>query len=62
MAPAYRRSGLGGRLLREAEHRLTALGTQRMHAIVVGSDTRAVAFWESTDWEYQSGQLRYAKG
>jgi len=62
VAPAYRRSGLGGRLLREAEHRLTALGTQRMHAIVVGSDTRAVAFWESTDWEYQSGQLRYAKG
>jgi ribosomal protein S18 acetylase RimI-like enzyme len=62
VAPAYRRSGLGGRLLREAERRLTALGTQRMHAIVVGSDSRAVAFWESTDWEHQSGQLRYAKG
>ncbi len=62
VAPAHRRSGLGGRLLREAEHRLRALGARRMHAIVVGSDTRAVAFWESTDWEYQSGQLRYAKG
>ncbi|MGA2932217.1 MAG: GNAT family N-acetyltransferase [Acidimicrobiales bacterium] len=62
VAPAHRRSGLGGRLLREAEHRLRALGARRMHAIVVGSDARAVAFWESTDWEHQSGQLRYAHG
>jgi ribosomal protein S18 acetylase RimI-like enzyme len=62
VAPAHRRSGLGGRLLREAEHRLRALGARRMHAIVVGSDARAVAFWESTDWEHQSGQLRYTHG
>ncbi len=62
VAPAYRRSGLGGRLLREAEHRLTALGTLRMHAIVAGSDSGAVAFWESTDWEHQGGQFRYTKG
>ena len=62
VAPAHRRCGLGGRLLREAQRRLTALGAQRMHAIVVGSDARAVAFWESTDWEHQSGQLRYTTG
>lgn len=62
VAPPHRRSGLGGRLLREAEHRLAALGARRMHAIVVGSDTRAVAFWESTDWDHQSGQLRFTKG
>ena len=62
VAPADRRCGLGGRLLREAQRRLTALGAQRLHAIVVGSDARAVAFWESTDWEQQSGQLRYTTG
>jgi hypothetical protein len=33
-----------------------------MHAIVVGEDARAAAFWESTDWELQPGQLRFAKG
>jgi ribosomal protein S18 acetylase RimI-like enzyme len=60
--PAHRREGLGGRLLREAERRLAAQGARRMHAIVVGSDPRAVAFWESTDWEHQGGQLRFAKG
>jgi len=62
VAPAYRRGGLGSRLLREAEHRLAGLGVRRMHAIVVGEDSRAVAFWESTDWELQRGQLRFARG
>lgn len=59
--PAYRRQGLGRRLLRAAEARLTALGARRMHAVVVGSDARAVAFWDASDWEHQDGQLRFAK-
>ena len=29
---------------------------------ITGSDSRAVAFWESTDWEHQSGQRRYTAG
>ncbi len=62
VVPAHRRRGLGGRLLREAEHRLAGLGVRRMHAIVVGDDARAVAFWESTDWELQRGQLRFTNG
>ena len=62
VAPAYRRGGLGGRLLREAEHRLAGLGARRMHAVVVGDDALAVAFWEATDWELQRGQLRFANG
>jgi ribosomal protein S18 acetylase RimI-like enzyme len=62
VAPAHRRSGLGRRLLREAEQRLRALGATRLHAIVVDSDARAVAFWDSTEWEHQSGQRRYAAG
>ena len=60
--PAHRRRGLGRRLLREAEHHLTAVGARRMHAIVMGEDRRAVAFWESTDWEHQRGQLRFTYG
>ncbi len=58
----HRRGGLGRRLLREAELRLAEVGARRMHAIVVGDDERAVAFWQSTDWEHQRGQLRFAKG
>jgi ribosomal protein S18 acetylase RimI-like enzyme len=60
--PAHRRSGLGGRLLRHGELRLEGLGARRMHAIVMGTDASAVAFWESTGWRHQSGQLRYARG
>jgi ribosomal protein S18 acetylase RimI-like enzyme len=62
VAPAYRRGGLGGRLLHEAEHRLAGLGARRVHAIVVGDDARALAFWEATDWELQRGQLRFTTG
>jgi ribosomal protein S18 acetylase RimI-like enzyme len=62
VAPAHRRAGLGRRLLHKAEHRLTELGATRLHAMVVGSDSRAVAFWESTDWEHQVGQRRYTAG
>ena len=62
VARAHRRSGLGGRLLGRAEERLAELGVRRMHAIVVGDDARAVAFWESTSWELQGGQLRFARG
>jgi ribosomal protein S18 acetylase RimI-like enzyme len=59
--PAFRRQGLGRRLLGAAETRLAALGARRMHAVVVGTDARAVAFWDASDWEHQDGQLRFAK-
>jgi ribosomal protein S18 acetylase RimI-like enzyme len=61
VAPDYRRSGLGLSLLRAAEERLTGLGGQRLHAIVVEANADAVAFWTATDWEHQDGQLRFAK-
>jgi ribosomal protein S18 acetylase RimI-like enzyme len=62
VGPAQRRSGLGQALLRAAEDRLTELGAQRLHAIVVGSNEGGVAFWTASDWEHQAGQLRFAKG
>ncbi len=62
VAPAHRRHGLGRRLLQKAEQHLDALGVRRMHAIVVGTDARAVAFWEATPWEHQRDQFRYVRG
>jgi ribosomal protein S18 acetylase RimI-like enzyme len=62
VGPGHRRQGLGHLLLRVAEERLKGLGGCRLHAIVVESNTNAVAFWDATDWEHQAGQLRFAKG
>jgi ribosomal protein S18 acetylase RimI-like enzyme len=62
VAPQGRRSGLATALLGAAEERLAALGAQRMHAIVLGSNAPAVAFWDASGWGFQEGQRRYAKG
>jgi ribosomal protein S18 acetylase RimI-like enzyme len=62
VAPTRRRQGLGRQLLAAAEHRLHDLGVRRMHAIVIGADDRAVAFWQTSAWEHQEGQVRYVRG
>jgi ribosomal protein S18 acetylase RimI-like enzyme len=62
VAPAFRRQGLGRQLLAAAEDRLHRLGVRRMHAIVIGADDRAVAFWQTSAWEHQHGQLRFVRG
>jgi ribosomal protein S18 acetylase RimI-like enzyme len=60
VAPDCRRAGLARQLVRSAERRLADLGVQRMQAVVVGSDSRAMGFWSATDWELQEGQVRFA--
>ncbi len=60
--PAFRRQGLGGRLLQEAEGRLRDVGARRMHAVVVGTDDRAVSFWDASEWEHQPSQVRFTRG
>lgn len=62
VAPGHRRRGLGRRLLGAGEAQLDRGGAQRMHAIVVETNERALAFWDSTSWEHQRGQLRYTRG
>jgi ribosomal protein S18 acetylase RimI-like enzyme len=62
VAPDLRRHGLGTVLLQTAEGRLAECGARRSHAIVAGTDGRALAFWRGTDWEHRSDQLRFAKG
>jgi ribosomal protein S18 acetylase RimI-like enzyme len=62
VAPLYRRSGLGHRLLRAGEERLRALGVVRMQAIVIEIDATAMAFWRATDWEEQTERIRFTKG
>ncbi len=62
VAPAHRRSGLGRRLVAEAERRLTAMGAVRLQAIVVETDARATGFWQSSGWEQQTARLRFVRG
>jgi ribosomal protein S18 acetylase RimI-like enzyme len=62
VAPDYRRTGLGRRLISEAEQRLTEVGAVRMQAIVVESDVQATGFWRASEWEEQVERLRFVKG
>ena len=59
--PAYRRQGLGRRLVYEAEKRLSALGAVRVQAVVVQADARAMGFWRAGSWREQTGQLRFTR-
>ncbi len=62
VAPSHRRAGLGRRLVRAAEHRLSAVGTSRLQAIVVETDVQAAGFWRASGWEQQDERLRFVKG
>ncbi|MGD0393515.1 MAG: GNAT family N-acetyltransferase [Acidimicrobiales bacterium] len=62
VAPSCRRAGLGGRLVRAAEHRLSTSGASRLQAIVVETDAQATGFWRAGGWEQQAGRLRFVKG
>lgn len=60
--PSRRRSGLGQRLLRSAESRLTAKGAVRLQAIVMETNPIASSFWRSSGWEVQDHRMRFVKG
>ncbi len=62
VARSERRSGLGSRLLAEAESRLGAVGAVRLQAIVVETEPVAPSFWAASDWDRQDHRLRFVKG
>ena len=59
MGSDQRRRGLATRLVRAAEQRLARCGATRVHAVVVGTDQRAVGFWDATGWSHEQTQRRY---
>ena len=46
----YRRTGVGGRLLAQAEEEICARGHKALHLRVVKSNTRAVEFYQNRGW------------
>ncbi len=62
VASSHRRLGLGRRMLRRAEERLSAEGAVRLQAIVVETEPQAVGFWHASGWEQQVHRLRFVKG
>ena len=59
--PAYRRKGLAGRLLREVESRLRALGVKRITALVIKDSPPAIPFWEDAGYLADHSVQRYFK-
>lgn len=62
VAAPHRRTGLGRRLVAEAERRLEAAGARRLQAVVVESDPGATGFWRATGWDQQIARVRFVKG
>lgn len=62
VASSHRRLGLGRRMLRQAEQRLSTEGAVRLQAIVVETEPQAVGFWHASGWEQQVDRLRFVKG
>ena len=62
VAPSHRRTGLGRRLVHEAETRLAAGGAVRLQATVVRTESRAMEFWRGSDWHQQPDATRFVKG
>jgi ribosomal protein S18 acetylase RimI-like enzyme len=62
VAPDHRRSGLGRRLVDEAEAHLGSVGGRRLQAIVEETEPAATGFWRAGGWEEQRHRLRFVKG
>jgi ribosomal protein S18 acetylase RimI-like enzyme len=58
---AYRRTGVGALLLREAERRLRGLGARRISALVEIDNETGRVFWESQGYAVATSQMRCYK-
>jgi len=61
VAPASRRRGIGGSLVREAERRLSELGARRVAAVVIGEHDHAVRFWRAMGYEHDARVGRFVR-
>jgi ribosomal protein S18 acetylase RimI-like enzyme len=59
--PDFRRKGIAGSLVREAERRLREKGITRFTALVESGHSDAIGLWESAGYEHYQGIRRYAK-
>jgi ribosomal protein S18 acetylase RimI-like enzyme len=50
VSPAYRRSGIGGRLVERCLHELQLQGIRKCHLFVFTSNHDAITFWEKSGW------------
>ncbi|MFN8533230.1 MAG: GNAT family N-acetyltransferase [Dehalococcoidia bacterium] len=61
VAPAYRRRGLASALIRHGERRLTALGAQRIQALVDSANLASLGAFGGQGWGVHQGMLRVTK-
>jgi ribosomal protein S18 acetylase RimI-like enzyme len=61
VAPAFRRRGIGRRLLGAAEERLAALGAERFHAMVLNENEQGHSLWQAAGYEPQQDWRRWVK-
>jgi ribosomal protein S18 acetylase RimI-like enzyme len=50
VAPAFRRQGLGRRLVQRCLHGLAEIGIQKCHLFVFHENESAIAFWQAQGW------------
>ena len=59
--PAYRRQGIGRRLIDAGHERLRGWGAERVNAAVGAGEPDPIAFWIALGYRRDSGVTRYAK-
>jgi len=59
--PAYRRQGLGRRLVDRCLDRLQEIGIEKCHVFVFAENSAGVEFWKSLDWQPRTDLLVLSK-
>jgi ribosomal protein S18 acetylase RimI-like enzyme len=59
--PAYRRRGIGQRLVTAVEQRLRALGAERITSLVFSDEAGAAELWRRAGYSSDPATTRYAK-
>ena len=59
--PAYRRRGLGMRLVRAGEEHLRERGAVRLDALVADDQAAALGFWHAAGYEHQADRRRFVR-